>query len=280
MSRFRQPPLRQTDLRRASAEQLKQQLSYELGEIKDASGGSNEDLALKLGYANGSSVGKWLSGEAALSKSVVKTLDDTGYRPTIGESFSALYQLYSVAKRGAHGPKSPASYHVFLASPMASTKGSAAYRREREAALGVKHVLENIHGYDVFYAGEEIENEDQFDAPRLAAWESFGALSNSRHFLLLALEPVRKPSGVFAEAGYALARGIPSLYIVSDPDHLPYPLRNLGFDPSGSSQLPPVDIEICKTADKAVALVRQNVDRLFAQLDDPRAKPRRRGRGR
>ena len=116
---------------------------------------------------------------------------------------------------------------VFLASPMASLTGRGSYIRERESASDLARIIESYCGYSVYYAGDEIESDADFEAPGIALALNVQALRDSRHFVLLVTEPLVKPSSVWVEAGLALAYGKPLTLFVNATDDLPYMLRQV-----------------------------------------------------
>ncbi|MGN6816258.1 MAG: hypothetical protein ACTHK3_09255 [Solirubrobacterales bacterium] len=284
----RNSPLRKKhDLSEASAKQLRLQLRYELSRVKEETGLGPEKLALKLGYSSGASVSKWLNGHAVVSEKCAKELDRQGYRTDIGWSFAQLQQAYATATKHAGGAKAGSAdrhYDLFLASPMASLSGKPAYEKERKAARDLKESIENFLGYSVYYAGETLESKVEFDSPLVAAEQNFDALHNARFFVLLSVSKATKPSSVTVEAGYALARRIPSLYLVRNVEHLPFVLRSLGSHKS--PDLPAVDVEVVESAERAVGLMRHQGKKILKRLEEqtrPRkseSRPRSRKRAR
>jgi len=250
----------------ASATTFKQQLCFELHEVKERQKCSNSDLAARLHYANASTVTKWLSGQSVVSVAAARRLDELGETTSIEATFSALRDAYTRAsrRRGQGGPHGAGSFDVFLASPMASTGTRHAYESERSAARDVKAALETWCGFSVYYAGDAIETDADFDTPEMAAEANFEVLSRSHFFLLLALSQPADPSSVYVEAG-ALARHLPSLYLVPGPEVLPFVLRTLSQHQQQS--LPPVCLQFIDGADQAVAFVKRNGAQLFERLN-------------
>lgn len=251
----------------ASAATLKQQLCFELHGVKERLRCSNGDLAVMLHYANASTVTKWLSGQSVVSVSAARRLDELGQRTSIQATFTALCDAYTSASRRPRRGPSPAagSFDVFLASPMASTETRQSYESERSAARDVKAALETWCGFSVYYAGEMIETDGEFDTPEIAAEANFDVLSRSHYFLLLVLSQPADPSSVYVEAGFALAHHLPSLYLVPGPEVLPFVLRTLGQHQQ--RLLPPVSLQFIDSASQAVAFVKRNGLQLFERLD-------------
>ena len=146
MSRPKRSPLSPgADLESASEDLLREQMRYELWEIKQQSEATNEALAHELGFEHASSVTKWLNDHAPLSINGARALDDLGKKPTVGNSFVELRKAYARASRGMVGrrPQARRSFDVFLASPMASLPHSEEDKIEREAGQEVKTRIEN-----------------------------------------------------------------------------------------------------------------------------------------
>lgn len=251
----------------ASAATLQQQLCFELYEVKERLKCSNSELAARLHYANASTVTKWLTGQAVVSVSAARRLDELGEVTSIEATFTELRDAYTRAsmRRGRAPSAGAKSFDVFLASPMASTGTRLGYESERSAARDVKLALETWCGFSVYYAGDAIETDADFDTPEMAAETNFEVLSRSHFFLLLTLTQPADPSSVYVEAGYALARHLPSLYLVAGPEVLPFVLRTLGQHQQQS--LPPVSLQFVDGADQAVAFVKRNGAQLFERLN-------------
>jgi hypothetical protein len=266
------PPISgEEQLETATAAQLSAQLGWELQRIKDDRGCSNQALAIELGYTSSSTVTRWLNRYAVVSVDAARKLDDLGYRPLIGASFTALRQAYRQASKSPH-PRTaqPRIYEVFLASPMESTTGRAAYEAERRAALDLKQALETWCGFSVFYAGETLESSEAFETPEIAAETNFRILELAQFFVLLGRTKLSRPSSVHVEAGFALARKIPSLYFVQDPKALPYVLRKLGEHRNGQL-LPAVSVQYIEGVEQAISLVRSHGHRVFERLAEVNA---------
>lgn len=282
MNRPKRSPLPPgSNLPSASRDALREQLRYELWEIKIRDDMSNLELALELGYKNSSSVTKWLNDHAPISEGCAEALDRLGRSPTVGGTFAELQKAYARTLRGAvlAKPTGPRSYDVFLASPMASLPGSREYEVERKAAQDVKVALENYCDLTVYYAGDSLESQDEFDSPVMAAEENFKALENAHHFVLLALGEVSRPSSIYVEAGFALARKLPSLYLVRDPESLPFILGSLN-EHERSDTLPHVSVEFVPSTARAVGLVRKHGKTIFKRLNGAATSGRARGRAR
>jgi transcriptional regulator with XRE-family HTH domain len=255
------------DLSKATQKKLKDQLRWELAEVKKQSGKTHEDLAGELGYQGGASVSRWLSGGDPVPPKAAKALDELGYKTTIGVSFTELQEAYRKAKGPTRPPstKTADTFDIFLASPMASLTKKSAFDKERKAAKDLKELFEEELDYSVYYAGEKLESKEEFDSP-VAAERNFDALRNSSYFVLLSVTKADRPSSVTVEAGYALGCEIPSIYLLPHAKHLPFVLRSLGSHKS--NDLPPVRIELVGSSRQAVSFVRHNGRRLLKELDE------------
>jgi nucleoside 2-deoxyribosyltransferase len=162
---------------------------------------------------------------------------------------------------------------------MASAEGTEEYRLERRNAQEIKRALETWCDFSVYYAGQNLESEEDFETPEIAAEVNFTALDDAKFFVLLVQTPLNRPSSVHVEAGYALAKGIPSLYIVPSHDALPFVLRKLGEQRADG--LPPVTIQY-STAEEAVRLLKKHGIEVFERLErltQQAAAPPRRAAG-
>lgn len=261
------------DLSKATEGQLRQQLRYELAWVQEKSGLGPEKLAYELGYKSGASVSKWLNDHAAMPPRCAAKLDELGYSPYVGGSFRELHQAFTAAKaREGGGSQRPRThYDLFLASPMASLDRKTSYETERKAARDLKHAIENFLGLTVYYAGETLESKVEFDSPLVAAEQNFDALHNARYFVLLSVSKAKRPSSVTVEAGYALARRTPSLYLVRNTEHLPFVLRALG--PHKTPHLPAVDIEVIESGERAVGLMKRQGEEILTRLERETLSP-------
>jgi hypothetical protein len=237
-------------------------------EIRNLKGGglTNGGLAEKIDYSE-SAIAKWASGAAAISMAGAEALDTAGYEPSVGNSFVHLVENYRAAKvrSGRANDLLNREYDVYLASPMASTTSDRNYEVERKAALDVKRAIEIWCKLSVFYAGEELESRVHFRPPELSADSNFKALRGARFFVLLLLTPIRHPSSIFIEAGYALAMSIPALYIAPEIKDIPFVLRKL-TEHSSREVLPPVSLQYHSKPDGAVSLIQHHGTQLFDRL--------------
>jgi nucleoside 2-deoxyribosyltransferase len=125
-------------------------------------------------------------------------------------------------------------YDLYIAIPMSSLvkkhfggmitqNGWERVRAELEVVFSAcreKEELKNYYFAGATWSGGEIADE------AASAKNSFDALRRSRRFMMV--YPEKVGSGCLVEAGFALALGIPSLYICRDEKDLPFLLRQAG----------------------------------------------------
>lgn len=271
MPRVQRPQVHSAeDLPHAPRRKVERQLQFELERVLRNQDLTQEGLATLLGLDSQASVSKWINGHTRLSRPRAAMLDEKVGPTSLGVPWVDLVDmLYRVrgdqGRHAEHGATSSAA-SVFLASPMASV--GAGYSKMRQLTNDVASVIETFCDRTVYYAGRDIERSDEFDPSDLAATENFRALMHADFFVLLVPQPLSKPSSIFVEAGYALAAGKPSLYIVSDAAALPYALRTLPTHEAERSVLPAVLIERVKNGAAAAALLKNHGRILFDRLED------------
>jgi hypothetical protein len=262
----------QGDLEEANAATIRDQLRYEISRVLDEHPElNNEGLTHILGYQSAATISKWLNDHSPVSQEGAARLDRGGFAPTsLGISFEELHAYFRRAKKQAKGrPRTvnprPVQYDVFLASPMAALAPGESYSAQQASALDFQGALQTHCGFTVYFAGVDLPSVDDFDAPDIAVDYNFEALSRSRYFVLLALEPFRRQSGIFVEAGYALALRVPSLYFIGPHVDLPYCLQ--GIEQHNSpDRLPPVHRYEVTSIRQAVQQVRRHRNTLFSRL--------------
>lgn len=226
-------PIRSVEeLSRASVTRMRDQLAYEIARLLDLRGWTQEQLAHELGYESASPISRWVNGRGVVPAGRAAVLDRLIASTSIGVSFVELRAQYERNRRRYPEDRrlvrrSSGARDVFLASPMASASGRDSYAMERERAGDLARIIESYCGYSVYYAGDEIESDADFEAPGIALAVNVEALRDSRHFVLLLTEPLVKPSSVWVEAGLALAYRKPLTLFVDAPQSLPYMLRQV-----------------------------------------------------
>jgi hypothetical protein len=117
-------------------------------------------------------------------------------------------------------------YDLFISMPMTSYTDSGAYEESRGLVLSVIGELDACHGkHNIYCDAQRIACIEDTDTEQDSAETDLDALRRSKHFLLI--YPQKVPSSCMVEAGYALALGIPSTYLVCNQDDLPYMLREV-----------------------------------------------------
>lgn len=118
-------------------------------------------------------------------------------------------------------------YDVFLSAPMSGFASDLEYRRSRNEILSLVDALRakaTVGG--VYYAGNTIASQSEFNSANFAAAADFEALRQSASFVLL--YPAKLVSSALVEIGYALALQIPCLILAHRRNDLPYVLTNAG----------------------------------------------------
>ncbi|HKG40494.1 MAG TPA: helix-turn-helix transcriptional regulator [Conexibacter sp.] len=266
----RQAPLRTRDeLESATAEQIAAQFRWEVRRLIDVQDWSQLDLAIELGYSTGY-LSRWLNERESIPQPAAERLDNireglaNGALSLADVSYAELHGRWRAARHVAQ--QITTEYDVFVASPMASAAEDDGYGAERGTALEVVDALQHYCGFHrVYYAGTTIESRESFESPTLSLELNASALRDSRYFMLLALNPPVKPSGVYVEAGMALAMGKPSVYFVRASKQLPWMLQTIGEH--RSRLLPRVSIEPVESMRAAVGRLRKHRSQLFKRLD-------------
>lgn len=115
-------------------------------------------------------------------------------------------------------------YDVFLAVPMSGTRDEEEYRELRGLALDVVAALEaHCDARRIYFSGRKLNTRADFESEAVSAQVDFEALRNSNHFVMIYPRPVL--SSVIAEAGFAIAQGIPSVYLAQGETSLPFLLN-------------------------------------------------------
>jgi transcriptional regulator with XRE-family HTH domain len=255
-------------LEAARSEQIRKQLAYEVWHLREERlGYTQPEFAEKVGLSSGAGISRFETGRVLLSKPVADRIDNlSGAKTTIeGLSFSAMRALASGPGRDGRSRRRRREL-LFLASPMVSAGGSAAYARERSEAMELANAIETHCDLDVYYAGRQIPTEDQFDLPQAAAGINFPQLRRANYFALLLLNDLKKPSSVWVEAGFALALGLPSVYFVRRLESLPWILHRLTAH-DGDPELPPVEIAPVGGIGQAINSVIQDGRHFFTRLE-------------
>lgn len=117
-------------------------------------------------------------------------------------------------------------HDLFISMPMTSYTDAGDYEESRSLALAVIEELNSVYGkHNIYCVSQKIEKVEDSETEQDSAEKDLNALRLSKHFLLI--YPQKVPSSCIVEAGYALALGIPSTYLVSNNEDLPYMLRQV-----------------------------------------------------
>ena len=266
----------------ASVDAIDEHIRWEIGEIL-AEAGNEESatesavaLAQQLGYKDGSSISHAL-GSRRPGEELARRLDTAGYVPKLrgakGKAVSFLTLINARrdverrARQRGRRPRKAETYDAFLATPMASVPKDKSYEEERAGAERVTAALRTFCEFDVYCAAVGIESRKKFDVSWMAAEVNYRALVNSRFFVLYVPTQPAEPSGIWAEAGYALGIKKPSLYLTAGDVKLPYPMQGL---PSHKAHevMPPVLRLRVDNSDQAMDIIESQGTKLFNDLKE------------
>lgn len=166
------------------------------------------------------------------------------------ELFMVSQKEVSLPGAASDIPENEIHFDAFVSAPMASVDDEA-YREMRETVSAIVGDLKkHANMASVYYAGEEIETQADFDADVLAIKADFEKIRASRSFILL--YPARIASSALIEVGFALALGKPVVIAVTNRDDLPFLLRSAG------QALKRVRIYDCDNLDSFLKLIRKH----------------------
>lgn len=118
-------------------------------------------------------------------------------------------------------------YDIFLSSPIRGYDDEVTYKKERENTKLLIQALKEYCGFEnVFWAGNYINDYKSFDDLSEAIGKGIKALDQSK-FYVLNLTSATQATGVMFEAGIALNKNKPSIYLVQNS----IDLENLGIKP-------------------------------------------------
>lgn len=122
--------------------------------------------------------------------------------------------------------KSNDRYSLFVSVPMSSWTLPWAYQTFVEQLQPVFEAISSQPALATYYfSGKEFRTPRDFDPDAIGVDKDLAALDRSDRFLLIM--PKKLPTSCLAEAGYALAKGIPALYFARERVFLPYMLREI-----------------------------------------------------
>ena len=194
-------------------------------------GVTREEVTPPLSHFQGAVLDR--EGAERLMRSINERLedDDKLTDKQLDSALNAYWLELETAVREAaaeafHPPgKSKYTYDVFLSAPMAAYPDDAAYVAARAGVAKLFEALQQGCGLRTYWAAEKIEHIADFDTIDVSVLDDIRALQESRFFVLVYTEKLA--SSALFEAGYALARDIPSHYFVRERDDLPFLLREL-----------------------------------------------------
>jgi GntR family transcriptional regulator len=114
-------------------------------------------------------------------------------------------------------------YRAFLSTPMAALAED--YEADHVAARSLFEKLSEL-APPIYWAGEQIESTDQFEAPDIAAEKNLAALTAANTFVYLQQRELTHPTSSLVELGVALASKKPITVFAPAEEYLPYALRH------------------------------------------------------
>jgi hypothetical protein len=183
--------------------------------------GDLNDLSDPLRRFQGVVFGK--QGVRSLFQSINESLGKPLTTIVLNAGFESIWPDLEKATLEAMRGDKP-TYDVFLSAPMAAFNSDAGYKPFRAEVMKVVKALRDLN-LKVFCALELIESLADFDTAGIGAREDVEKLGQSGNFILI--YPQALVTSALFEAGYALARGIPSRFFVKEPEDLPYLMRSL-----------------------------------------------------
>jgi hypothetical protein len=117
------------------------------------------------------------------------------------------------------------SYDLFLSAPMASFGNNEQYHALQQNLNSLMPVIkEKCKLSNIFYAGENISNVNNFDNQRDALIKNYQAFTNSKYFVLLYTQKIATSSLI--ELGWAMAHNKPIIIFTKNREMLPFIIQN------------------------------------------------------
>jgi hypothetical protein len=187
---------------------------------------TNKDLASPLSHFNTASAD--IDGIRRLASAINDQLAARLTPSKLDNALKAFWpELEPALKRALDMVSRARSYRhdVFLSTPMAGFSDDAQFQAGRADFQKIYDALTRDCGFQVYWAAVDIKTMADYQTMDVSAQEDFAALDSSRYFVMI--YPKKMVTGTLFEAGYALARGLHSLYFVRDRDDLPFMMQEL-----------------------------------------------------
>ena len=114
---------------------------------------------------------------------------------------------------------------IFLSAPI-SASDAHDYKRYNKKVIEIKKELLLLSDVEyVFYAGEELKDNQDFDSPESALLEDIGELRKCDTFVMI--YPKKVPTSAIFEAGVAYERGMDLLFYYKKNEELPFLIRGI-----------------------------------------------------
>ena len=117
------------------------------------------------------------------------------------------------------------AYDLFVSAPMASFNTDGEFQASRNAVFDIVRNIKKQCKFDsVFYAGDEIESQKDFESEDLSVVEDYDACFRSKYFVLI--YPLKIATSALIELGWAMALKKPIIIFAKNRVDLPFLARN------------------------------------------------------
>lgn len=122
-------------------------------------------------------------------------------------------------------PPSGHSYDLFVSAPMAAFETEKEFQSSRNAVFDVVRGIKKTCKFNsVFYAGNEIESQKEFESEDMSVVEDYDACCRSKYFMLI--YPQKIATSALIELGWAMAHRKPTIIFTKTRIDLPFLARN------------------------------------------------------
>lgn len=116
-------------------------------------------------------------------------------------------------------------YDIFFSTPMSFSSDEEYVKHRNNCLKIIEAIKENTPYKKIYFAGQEIPTRKSFSASNHAAIDDLNALRKSKRFILFM--PKKMPTSAIFEAGYALRKNVPTVYLCVGSSSLPFLMRDL-----------------------------------------------------
>jgi hypothetical protein len=122
-------------------------------------------------------------------------------------------------------PPSGRAYELFVSAPMAAFETEKEFQSSRNAVFDVvRGIKKSCNFKSVFYAGNEIESQRDFESEDISVVEDYDACYRSTYFMLI--YPQKLATSALIELGWAMAHKKPTIIFAKRREDLPFLARN------------------------------------------------------